>query len=219
MSMKRGLMRATDQQLQATAGRNSTASGRSPNTQRGLPRVNVPTTPPGPSRHDTAPQGSRRDTTPQAPRAGFRLRALTPPPRETLPFSPDPEATLSYDGHALARGFDFEARRLSTMPLSPHELERLGVAETTTPTLESLASRATLPVSMPPSNVIPLPTARTRGLREIDLDLGLARHENDPQRQSALLGLSGIRTRNTLPWIIAGLGVGFGALGLAVAFF
>jgi hypothetical protein len=228
MSFKRGLLRAADQQLQATAGRRGAQAGAPPSTQRGLPRVNVPTTPPSTSssqgggsrpsewHYDSGPESSRRDTAPQAPRAGVRLRALTPPPRDTLPFSLDPEATLSYDGQALARGFDYDARRQSTMPLSSQELARLGVAVDPASS-QSLSQRDTLPVSLAAPNVVQLPSARRSGASGADLDLGLARHENDPLRQSALLELSGIRRTSPIPWIVAGLGVGIGALGVVLA--
>ena len=223
MSMKRGFMRATDQQLQATAGRSGLVSrATQPNTQRGIPRVNVQSPPPNTPRHDTAPhdttpQAPRHDTAPQAPRMGVRLRALTPPPRDTLPFSPDPEATLSYDGQLLARGFDFEARRQSTMPLSSQELERLGFRDPRAP-----SQRDTTPNELP-VNVIPLPTPLRPVNPHPDMDLGRARHEHGPQpgrttieSQSALIELAKLRP-SPLPWVIAGIGAGFGALGLVLA--
>lgn len=220
MTIGHRLMRATDQTLQATAA--------SPSTQRGLPRVNAQTTPPSAPRHDTTPQGSGfRDTAPQAPpvphqtapRAGARLRAVTPPPRNTLPFDPLTEGTLTYDGHSLARGFDFEARRQATMPLTPSELSRLGVRESQAvrparPTPRS--ERATQPNELPVDNVVQLPVVR-REPGPVDLDLGIARHDNDPARHSALLDLAGVGRRSLLPWIIAGLGVGFGAFGVVLA--
>lgn len=220
MTIGHRLMRATEQTLQATAS--------SPSTQRGLPRVNAQTTPPRPPRHDTQPQGSGfRDTAPQAPpvphqtapRAGARLRAVTPPPRNTLPFDPVTEGTLTYDGHSLARGFDFEARRQATMPLTPAELSRLGVRESQVvraaqrPVRRS--ERDTQPNELPASNVVQLPLARHHG--PVDLDLGVARHENDATRQSALIELAGLQKRSLLPWIVAGLGAGFGAVGVALA--
>lgn len=220
MTIGHRLMRATDQTLQATAA--------SPSTQRGLPRVNAQTTPPSAPRHDTTPQGSTyRDTAPQAPpvphqalaRSGARLRAVTPPPRDTLPFNPLNEGTLSYDGHTLARGFDFEARRQATMPLTPSELSRLGIRESQAvrpdrPTPRS--ERVTQPNELAVDNVVQLPVAR-REPGPVDLDLGIARHENDPVRQSALLELAGVGRRPLLPWIIAGVGAGFGAVGGVLA--
>lgn len=191
-----------------------------PTTRRGLPRVNAPTPAPPPPRHDTAPQ---------APRLGFRLRAVTPLPRDTMPFSTDTEATLSYDGQTLARGFDLEARRQSTMPLSSAELGRLGLRESQAirpaprdsserDTRPTFAANPTLPIPES-SNVVPLPSAgRPRAdhplMRAVDLDLDRARHENDPARQSALYELSGLSRPSILPWLIAGVGVGLGALGL-----
>lgn len=118
-----------------------------PRTQRGLPRVNGATPAPPPPR-------PRENTAPQAPRMGARLRAVTNPPRETLPLERRPQysdQTLSYEAQSLFPGLDLQPHRQQTTPLSPADLERLGLrrpeSERTTQPNAPVARQAPTPLS------------------------------------------------------------------------
>ncbi len=242
MSVKYGSMRNAGQPLENVVGAVQSPPDR-PHTQRGIPRVAVAPPTPTPAR--------RENTEPQTPRLARRLKAVTPLPRDTLPFEMNQEATLSYDGRALFGGLDFDDRRQQTMPLTPSELERLGgpsvqdrrrtqpnqpVGRGPHPHAHPNDDSETGQHQRPAAKVIQLrpqtgtyPSLPDSGPQHVgphrhpmafavDLDLGRARHDNDPARQSALLELSGLSKPNYVPWLFAGIGMGLGVFGLCFAF-
>lgn len=242
MSVKYGSMRNAGQPLENISGSGPVTQDR-PNTQRGIPRVVVPTPVPAPPRRD--------NTEAQTPRLARRLKAVTPLPRDTLPFELNQDATLSYDGRALFGGLDFDARRQQTMPMAPSEIERLGfhsnqdrrrtqpnqpVGRGPQPSDPSTDDHETGQHARPAAKVIPLRphTGSHTSIAEpapqraapqrhpmafsVDLDLERARHDNDPLRQSAIFELSGLAKRNYLPWLFAGIGMGLGVFSLGFVF-